>query len=103
MSRVKASLIDKILRGQAIAVFLLKLLQSPGAYGEVIGAPVCEMVSMAFILSPDPNEVVEKRGKRTTVVSGFSPHQFSARKADIPAYPGNGDQRASDALYPSDL
>ena len=63
MSRVKASLIDKILRGQAIAVFLLKPLQSPGAYGEVIGAPVCEMVSMAFILSPDPNEVVEKRGK----------------------------------------
>ena len=42
MGDMKFSLVDEILRRQAIAVFRLKRLQHRGADRKIIGAPVCK-------------------------------------------------------------
>ena len=63
MGHMQLSLVDEVLGRHAVTVFLFKLIQSPLAHGEIIGAPVRKQVAAVLIASPDPDKIVEHGGE----------------------------------------
>ena len=63
MGNVQLALIDEIFRSHPVSVLLLELIERERADREIIRCPVREQIAAARVGSPDPDEIIEKRGE----------------------------------------